>query len=202
MRMANGFGKRGVARASAVPHQVQLPDVEDPTAAPEDESESRVGPALLALGLTGAVVLALLGGWYFAFGPGSFNAEKLGLIPDSQIPKPDADLSFTADLVERFPNDPRAHFFRGVYFLEKKDLSDAERELRTALTTRPEYLERGLGGGHIEQAVRMGLAIILVAHGRRSEAVGLAQQVCGQDLSGPYSRFRDMFLRTGICKKS
>jgi rhomboid protease GluP len=71
-----------------------------------------------------------------------------------------------AELVARYPKDPRSHLLRAVSFLEANRLSDAEAELRKTMA-----LAASVAGVHLmrNQAQAI-LAIVLVEQGRRGEA--------------------------------
>jgi hypothetical protein len=75
-------------------------------------------------------------GWAFAASATSYvDYARPGLdtIPPSKMPK-DVD-SLTADslsLVDKYPKDPRAYVFRGLYLLEQNRASDAEPYFRDA----------------------------------------------------------------------
>ena len=75
-------------------------------------------------------------GWAFAASAPSYVAYArpgLAFIPPERMPK---DLEkLKADslaLVDDYPKDPRAHLFRGLYLLEREDVSDAEPYFRDA----------------------------------------------------------------------
>jgi membrane associated rhomboid family serine protease len=75
-------------------------------------------------------------GWAFAASSHTYaNYARPGLdyIPPAQMP-PDLD-KMRADslkLVDKYPKDPRAHLFRGLYLLEQQQASDAEPYFRDA----------------------------------------------------------------------
>jgi len=57
----------------------------------------------------------------------------LDFIPPAEIPKDlDALKSDSLSLVDKYPKDPRAHLYRGLYLLEQQDVADAEPYFRTA----------------------------------------------------------------------
>jgi len=57
----------------------------------------------------------------------------LELIPPGEIPKNLDDLNAgSMALVDKYPKDPRAHLFRGVYLLEQRDVAGAEPNFRDA----------------------------------------------------------------------
>jgi rhomboid protease GluP len=57
----------------------------------------------------------------------------LDLIPPGEIPKDvDALQAGSMALVDKYPKDPRAHLFRGLYLLEQHDMAGAEPYFRDA----------------------------------------------------------------------
>lgn len=77
-----------------------------------------------------------MAGWAFAASSQTYVAYArpgLEFIPPDQIPKNvDAMKADSLSLVDKYPKDPRAHLFRGLYLLEKEDVSDAEPYFRDA----------------------------------------------------------------------
>ena len=128
--------------------------------------------ALLSAGLIACTVWAFLqsGGSYAGYArPG------LDFIPPERMPRDMA--SMQADsyaLAEKYPDDPRAHLFRGLYFLERHDLSDAEPHLRDALR-----LHQDIMTPRFLALTKALLADDLVGLGRKDEAAPLAASVCG-----------------------
>jgi membrane associated rhomboid family serine protease len=104
-------------------------------------------------------------------------ARDVGLIPQNEMPHDTPDgIAASADLVTRYPRDPRGHLFRAMHFLEIRDASDAGDQLRTALAgmdaVRDEVSEK------VEPSIRIMLALTLVAQGRQPEAVTVATPAC------------------------
>ena len=129
--------------------------------------------ALLSAGLIACTV------WAFLQSHGSYEAyAKPGLdfIPPGEMPRDMAAMKTDSyALVEKYPGDPRAHLFRGLYFLEENDLSDAEPHLRDALT-----LHQDVMTPRFLTLTKALLADDLVGLGRKDEAVPLAAAVCGE----------------------
>jgi hypothetical protein len=145
-------------------------------------------------------VLAFFAFWDFepAAAPvATVDGKTIALIPPNEVPKASDDLTTTIDLIDKYPQDPRGHMFRGIYFLEHKQLGDAERELRAALE-HPEILKRDMPAD-VEIMVRMTLAIVLDGRGKHPDAVRIAQPICGKDLGGADYEFRTWFIRTHAC---
>ena len=93
-------------------------------------------PPLRSVAATIAGFWLAMTGWAFtASGHTYANYARPGLdyIPPSQIPQ-DID-NLRADsmaLVDKYPKDPRAHLFRGIYLLEQRQATDAEPYFREA----------------------------------------------------------------------
>ncbi len=104
----------------------------------------------------------------------SYAAE---LIPSDRLPQADAaGRRDSADLVARYPHDPRAHFLRAETLLDAGDKKGAEQELRAALAQ-----ERTLSlhfKPELEWRLRTLLALLLVEEGRTADATQAAQPVC------------------------
>ena len=75
-------------------------------------------------------------GWAFAASGHTYSdyaRPGLDYIPPSQIPRDiDNMRADSLDLVDKYPKDPRAHLFRGLYLLEQRRVSDAEPYFRDA----------------------------------------------------------------------
>jgi rhomboid protease GluP len=108
----------------------------------------------------------------------------------------DDGASRSADLVAKFPGDPRAHFYRAARFINEGDAVAAEQELRTALaehnvlTTdlRPQF----------EQGLHMLLALAFLTQGRRDDAKIEAQPACDND-TFEYETVLRSLRDAGIC---
>jgi rhomboid protease GluP len=100
------------------------------------------------------------------------------LIPTAQFPRTTADgLQRSAELAARWPDDPRAHYLRGLYFLQQRDLSDASDQLRAGIALMPRHkseLQPDLG-------YRMGMTLALIVgyQGDLSGARAIAAEGCG-----------------------
>lgn len=101
-------------------------------------------------------------------------AERATYIPDDKIPT-SIKLSDkeTADLVSRYPKDPRAHLLRGYSLAVAGRYSAAEYELRTGLDLFTPDLR--FGG---KELIRALLSADLVAQGRMTEARDVAAPLC------------------------
>jgi membrane associated rhomboid family serine protease len=60
-------------------------------------------------------------------GYAAYARPGLDVIPPDKLPKNlEAMKADSLTLVEKYPKDPRAHFYRGLYLLEQRDATDAE----------------------------------------------------------------------------
>jgi membrane associated rhomboid family serine protease len=99
-----------------------------------DEEEAPPNRSLAAV--IAGFWLAMTGWAFTASGHSYVDYARPGLdyIPPSQLPK-DIDRVKAADslsLVDKYPKDPRARLFRGLYLLEQRRVSDAEPYFRDA----------------------------------------------------------------------
>ena len=125
---------------------------------PHDEPHPRWRGVAAAVALAGLVAFAYpalpaIRGYPVAV----LGAE---LIPQAQIPQSDAVAKAqSAELVERYPRDPRGHLVRARVLLETQDVAGAERELRAGLAE--EELWRTLFMPELAVALRTALALVL-----------------------------------------
>jgi rhomboid protease GluP len=80
-------------------------------------------------------------------------------------------------LVEKYPHDPRSHLFRGVYFLDRNDASDAEAYLRNAIALSEKSAIMTPAFHDWTQAL---LALDVRALGRPDEAKTIAEPLCSR----------------------
>jgi membrane associated rhomboid family serine protease len=79
-----------------------------------------------------------------------------------------------ADLVARYPKDPRAHLMRAVYYVGAQQFSEAEEELRAAMA-----LASGDPAGDLVRTQAQSiLALVVLDRGRGAEAKSLAVDGC------------------------
>mgnify|MGYP006265671611 CR=1 FL=1 len=132
------------------------------------------GPAAIAAALWLAVTGAAFAASTSSFA--SYARPGLAVIPPQLLP---TDLeSMKADslsLVEKYPDDPRAHFFRGLYLLEKEDATDAEPYFRHVAQVGPASPLIGKPILDWNQAL---LALAVRAQNRRAESRGIAAPLC------------------------
>jgi rhomboid protease GluP len=88
-------------------------------------------------------IAAIIAGFWVAMMAWAFAASNhtyiayarpgLDFIPAAQMPKDvDTMKAESLSLVDKYPRDPRAHLFRGLSLLEKRDVADAEPYFREA----------------------------------------------------------------------
>jgi rhomboid protease GluP len=163
-----------------------------PEASPTPKGE-RFAAAIAIAGLLAAVLSGFLAVQHYPH----YASQPAVLMPESEVPRSLKEGSpRSADLVVRYPQDPRAHFYRAVFFLERKDLADAERELRAALTQEQVFgLDNPRG---LKSWLNMMLAIVLVFQGRMPEAKAMAGSACapqGRELH----ELRTLLEEKGVC---
>jgi len=139
---------------------------------------------------------ALAAGFWVAMTAWAFMAStatyvryaKPGLdyIPPPEMPRDrDAMMADSFSLVAKYPRDPRAHLFRGLYFLDRRDIADAEPYLRDAmrLGENSPVMTRDFADW-----TRAMLAFSVRALGRPDEARGLSAPLCGNGDLDPRTR--------------
>ena len=160
------------------------------------EKEERM-PGRSFSALVAGVLLAMTA-WAFVASEQSFAhyAEPgRDVIQPGDLPRTTEDMTGRSyELVRKYPKDPRAQLFRGLYFLEKRNLADAEPYLREALR---------LGENNpimtpaFTNWTRALLALDLDYRGRRPEALTFAQPACGAP--DPRDQWKDMLRRRRLC---
>jgi rhomboid protease GluP len=101
------------------------------------------------------------------------------LIPEDQAPAKTKDwMDRSAELADRYPKDPRAHFYRAYALWKQDDLEGTEKEFRLA---REDYgnLQSYFKPAFGNQIV-IGLALTLAEEGRLPEAKEVAHSVCAE----------------------
>ena len=105
-----------------------------------------------------------------------YARDGLAYIPPREMPTDTESMKNTSfALVTKYPRDPRAHMFRGLYFLDKNDVSDAEPYFRDA---------QRLGEGSpvmstaFSNWTRALLAVSVRYQGRTQEAMAIAAPLC------------------------
>jgi rhomboid protease GluP len=98
-----------------------------------DEQETPPGRSIAAI--IAGFWLAMMAWAFAASGHTYITYARPGLdfIPPGQMPKNlDKMRADSLSLVDKYPRDPRAHLFRGLYLLEQRDVADAEPYFRDA----------------------------------------------------------------------
>jgi rhomboid protease GluP len=143
----------------------------------------------------GAIAFVLSAGIAVA----NYSKHDVVLIPPAELPRNLADgRARAADLVARYPGDPRSHLLLSDA-LAGKDNAGAERELRLALA-RAQALSPKLGP-RPELSVRTSLAVFLDNLHRKDEAKEVARPLCAAPAEDsdtePLSR---TMLNRGLCQ--
>lgn len=105
-----------------------------------DEEESPPGRqfAAIAAGLWLALTVSAFA--VATTGYAAYARPGLDVIPPDKLPKNiEAMKADSLELVEKYPKDPRAHFFRGLYLLEQRDATDAEPYFRRVARIGPRH---------------------------------------------------------------
>jgi membrane associated rhomboid family serine protease len=133
-----------------------------------------------AAAMAGVWAMAMV--WAFTASATTYvHYAKPGLdyIPPPEMPRDMAAMKDDSySLVEKYPKDPRAHLFRGLYFLGQRDVADAEPYLRDAmrLGENSPVMTRDFADW-----TRAMLAFSVRAMGRPDEARDLSAPLCGND---------------------
>jgi len=154
-------------------------------------------PAATVLCVAGTLALA------FSFLPvvRDFGADPLDalLIPSEQLPKSNAEAKMkAAELVARYPRDPRARLYHAGGLIDRNDLPGAERELRAGLAEKQLLKTRFTP----ELEARMGgmLALVINERNQRTEARAVAQPACGTT-DGSLAALRDLLVKSKLCQR-
>lgn len=106
----------------------------------------------------------------------SYARPGLEVIPPELLPtNVEAMKASSLTLVEKYPKDPRAHFFRGLYLLEKEDATDAEPYFRHVAQAGPQ--SPFIGKPMLDWNTAL-LALSVLAQNRRSEAFAITAPLC------------------------
>ena len=152
----------------------------------------------LAMGIAaGFALLAVTGFLMAAMERNAHAGEGPGLIPYKEMPTTDKDATArSADLLARYPGDPRAHYFRALHFVEHNDLSEAAEELRQALAVEAAHPDSFTP--QLDQTVRMTLALVIKGEGDLEAARAMAKDSCAQ--SAASSKLLRILKRQRICE--
>lgn len=119
------------------------------------------------------------------------------LIPDPELPKSDDDMvTRAADLVVRFPRDPRARLADALRLARGGDLASATATLRRGLDER-EILAAVFSDRALEIGMRTLLAEFLLMQGKPDDAREAAEPVCG---AGPGGAVPEPLRPLDLCR--
>ena len=142
----------------------------------------------------GGLALSALSAGFAAAHYKTYAAKAALLIPSDAMPdKMIGDAKTSADLLSRYPTDPRAHIVRAIYLADKAhSLAGAESELRAAMALAgADSAMRPLRD--VSQAV---LAAVLKEMGRGAEAKTMAADMCrSKDQAG----VRSVLVKEKLC---
>ncbi|HUI94205.1 MAG TPA: rhomboid family intramembrane serine protease [Xanthobacteraceae bacterium] len=160
-----------------------------PVGRPRPGFNRLAGTAALA-GLALAMVCATFTGRHYA----EYAAEAAQFIPTAQIPRTFDDAAGrSADLLARYPMDPRSHLGRAIYFFELGQYGDAADQLRTTMNmTGSDAASRP-----IREQARMILALVLTQQGRHADARDMAADACR---TGVPDGLKDAFTKAKLCQ--
>jgi rhomboid protease GluP len=121
------------------------------------------------------------------------------LIPGDQLPKGTPEIvARAADLLARYPHDPRSHMSQSVSLLMARDLSGAEQELRIAL--RQTQALNYIFGPQFEHTIQGGLALVQFEGGQLSQSRETAQIACsGPGAVQPAPDIRTQLVARHLC---
>jgi len=120
----------------------------------------------------------------------------LDFIPPQDMPKDiDTLKADSLSLVDKYPKDPRAHLFRGLYLLEQRDVSDAEPYFREAakLGETSPVMTRDFQDWNLAL-----LALTVGVQHRKAEAQTIVAPLCA-DTSALGLRTRQTLEMTQLC---
>jgi hypothetical protein len=121
------------------------------------------------------------------------------LIPNEQIPKSSTEANTkAADLVARYPRDPRARLYQASVLADRNDLPGAERELRIGLAEK-EILATKFDP-ELEAHLKGMLALVLSDRNQRIEAKAVAQPACGTT-TATLAPLRELLIEAQLCEK-
>jgi rhomboid protease GluP len=124
---------------------------------------------------------------------GDYELETF-LIPRNQIPKTTEEWkSRSADLVARYPRDPRSRLLRASALIDSRDTAGAEQQLRAGL--KEEQILKTKFSNDLEFRLRTMLAAVLFDKGDPAEALSVARPVC----AATASPMRETLVKIQLC---
>lgn len=150
----------------------------------------------------GAAAIAIAGAAAFVFSalPVVRGYENQAvLIPPNEVPKSAADAKAkAADLLARFPRDPRSHLYQANALVDRNDLQGAAQALRAGLAEQ-EVLKARFKP-ELEGQMRGMLALVLTDLNQRGEAQTVAAPAC--TLTSPaFAGMRQLLVGNKLCEK-
>ena len=143
-----------------------------------DEVETPPGRSIAAV--VAGLWLAMTA-WAFSASGNTFTQYArpgLDLIPPGEMPRTDGALEANSmALVDKYPKDPRAHLFRGLYLLERNDVTAAEPYFRDVI--RMDDVSRVMNPQLRDWNLAL-LALSVHFQHRLEEAKDLAAPLCGR----------------------
>ena len=141
----------------------------------ERESMPFRGPAVMVAGALCAMAASAF--FLVAQYRETHLAQGKDLIPEALLPKDmKAGANDAGDLLRRFPNDPRSHFYKAWSFIYSNDLGGADAELNIALES--PLISGGDLPRQVAPSVKSTLALVLQAEGQSDSARNMAKEVC------------------------
>ena len=132
-------------------------------------------------GLVGALACACFAAVHF----GAYTADGTQFIRAADLPTDmRTGAQHSAELITRYPKDPRAHLIRAIYFVGARQYGDAESELRASMM----LAASDVAGGPVRTQAQGILATLLVDQGRTGEAKALAAETCRAGWREPMRR--------------
>jgi rhomboid protease GluP len=124
----------------------------------------------------------------------------LSVVPPEDTPKTPAEWTKrAAELLARYPKDPRPHMFLGVASFDADDFVGAERELRAGL--KPAEDLNPLWGPEMAVTMRGLLALSLFGQERLQEAKDTARELCsGPSKDALPEELNDLLIKNHLCE--
>ena len=165
-----------------------------------DKADDGPSRSPVVAGIAGIfAVLAITGFAMVSLHWNDHDAEVAGLIPTREIPLKAADAAArSADLLRRYPDDPRARYFRAIYFYNQDEMDNAEAQLRAGLAAVPRHRTE-IPQAFVHQ-MRLTLALIL----RRDDDLAGAQAIARDSCAAPEmqtSPLRTMLQKLDVCSR-
>ena len=140
------------------------------------ETRPQLRSAGLAIAVAGLALFAACGALAWRHYP--IYELSAALAPSASFPTTaDAQQRQSADLVARYPRDPRIELMHAVTLLRADDKAGAEKALRAGLAEEALW-RRAITGGDIAERLHGLLALLLAEDGRAEEAKQVAQAAC------------------------